>query len=152
MTNRNFQKSYKPQAVSCKPQITSLKPQAVELKKEKYTFRNLKVWQKAHVMVLKIYQETRNFPEVEKYGLVAQARRSIASVATNIVEGYKRKSDKDFAHFLNIAETSLEETKYHLLLSFDLKYLNEYQYKQLINTAEELGSMLFSFQKKLKSS
>jgi four helix bundle protein len=88
-----------------------------------HTFRNIKGWEKAHKLVLEIYMITRKFPGHEKYGLTAQLRRSAVSIPTNIVEGYKRKSDKDFAHFLNMADTSLEETKYHLLLSYDLGYL-----------------------------
>jgi four helix bundle protein len=89
------------------------------------TFRELKVWQKAHQMVLKIYQTTKTFPGDEKYGLTSQVRRSAASVATNIVEGFKRRSDKDFARFLNTADASLEETKYHLILARDLRYMIE---------------------------
>ena len=61
-----------------------------------HTFKNIKVWQKAHGLVLDIYRTTKGFPDSEKYGLTAQLRRSAASVATNIVEGYKRRSDKDF--------------------------------------------------------
>lgn len=87
----------------------------------------------------------------EKYGLIAQLRRAAASVATNIVEGYKRRSDKDFAHFLNMADSFLEETKYHLLLAFDLKYLNGNDYEQLSVLTDEVGRMLFGFQKKLKT-
>jgi len=116
-----------------------------------HTFKNIKVWQKAHEMVLEVYRNTRIFPNSEKYGLTAQLRRAAASVATNIVEGYKRKSDKDFAHFLNIADSSLEETKYHLLLALDLKYLTENAYEKMLSLADEVGKMLFGFQKKLKA-
>lgn len=117
-----------------------------------YTFKNIKVWGKAHELVLQIYKLTKTFPSSEKYGLTAQLRRSAGSVATNIVEGYKRKSDKDFAHFLNIADGSLEETKYHLLLSCDLKYLDKKDYEKLVNLADEVGRMLSGFQKTLKNS
>lgn len=101
-----------------------------------YTFKNIKVWQKAHESVLEIYVVTKNFPDSEKYGLTTQLRRAAASVATNIVEGYKRKSDKDFSHFLNMADSSLEETKYHLLLAFDLKYLNKNDYERLLKLGD----------------
>jgi four helix bundle protein len=114
-----------------------------------HTFRNIKVWEKAHKLVLEIYKLTRKFPSHEKYGLTAQLRRSAASIPTNIVEGYKRKSDKDFAHFLNIADTSLEETKYHLLLSYDLGYLKDNEYENLSKLTEEVGKMLYGFQQKL---
>ena len=115
-----------------------------------HTFKNIKVWQKAHNLVLEIYRITKEFPSSERYGLTSQLRRSASSIATNIVEGYKRKSDKEFAYFLNIANSSLEETKYHLLLACDLKYLPESKYDQLLLLAEEVGKMLFGFQRKLK--
>jgi len=116
-----------------------------------HAFKNIKVWQKAHELVLEIYGATKDFPDSEKYGLMAQLRRSAASVATNIVEGYKRRSDKDFAHFLNMADTSLEETKYHLLLSYDLKYMREPDYRRLSKLSDEIGRMLYGFQKTLKA-
>lgn len=114
-----------------------------------HTFKKIKVWKKAHRLVLGIYKTSRFFPANERYGLIAQLRRSAASVATNIVEGYKRKSDKDFAHFLNMADSSLEETKYHMLLAFDLTYLHQAEYERLSVLAEEIGRMLSGFQNRL---
>ncbi|MFH1416074.1 MAG: four helix bundle protein [Elusimicrobiota bacterium] len=114
-------------------------------------FEKLKVWKKAHELVLEVYKHTNIFPSFEKYGLVSQIRRSSSSIATNIVEGYKRKTHKDFERFLNIAESSLEETKYLLLLSRDLKYLKNNDYILLIELADEVGKMLHGFQKRLKT-
>jgi len=111
------------------------------------TFRDLRVWQRAHQFVLELYKSSRSWPEEEKYGLTNQIRRSASSVATNIVEGFKRMSRKDQAHFLNIAESSLEETKYHLLLSRDLGYLAQSRYDELIEMSEEIGRMLFAFKR-----
>lgn len=116
-----------------------------------HTFKNLRVWKSAHELVLGIYKVTKKFPTSEKYGLTAQVRRSAVSIATNIVEGYKRRSDKDFAHFLNISDSSLEETKYHLLLSHDLKYLKENEYNHLSMEADRIGKMLSRFQERLKA-
>lgn len=115
-----------------------------------YTFKDIKVWRKAHELVLEIYKVTKLFPISETYGLTAQLKRSAASIATNIVEGYKRKSVKDFAHFLNMADSSLEETKYHLLLANDLKYIDENNYKHLIMMTEDVGRILNGFQKSLR--
>ena len=114
-----------------------------------YTFKSIKAWQKAHELVLNIYDVTTKFPVSERFGLTAQLRRSASSVATNIVEGYKRKSRKDFAHFLNMSDASLEETKYHLLLAFDLKFLDKNDYEKLLATADETGRMRSGFQKRL---
>jgi len=115
------------------------------------TFKEIKVWQKAHELVLEIYKITEGFPNSERYSLTSQLRRSGASICTNIVEGYKKKSDKDFAHFLNMADSSLEETKYHLLLAFDLRYLDKISYERLSILADEVGRMLYGFQNKLKA-
>ena len=114
------------------------------------TFRDLKVWQRAHELVLSIYQETQELPVEEKYGLSAQLRRSAASIPTNIVEGYKRKSKKDFAHFLNIADSSLEETKYHLMLAKDLNYLSGDVSRRLQEQCDEVGRMLCGLSRSLK--
>jgi len=114
-----------------------------------YTFRDIKVWQKAHRFVLEVYKISEKFPSSERYGLTAQIRRSAISIPTNIAEGYKRRSDKDFAHFLNMADSSLEETKYHLLLASDLGYLTNSDYSRFSELADEIGRMLSGFQKKL---
>ena len=113
------------------------------------TFRDLIVWQRAHELILEVYKSTKTFPTEEKYGLVLQLRRSAASIPTNIVEGYKRRSDKDYARFINIAEGSLEETKYHIILSYDLGYLSKEEYNKLFRLCEEIGKMLNSLYKKL---
>ena len=121
-------------------------------KKSVKTFRELIVWQKAHALTLEIYRITRVFPQDEKFGLVSQLRRSASSIATNIVEGHKRNGRKDFLHFLNLADASLEETKYHLILSRDLDYLTENDFNQLNLKCEEVGRILYGFQKSLKVS
>jgi four helix bundle protein len=115
------------------------------------TFRDLKVWQKAHQLVLDIYQATKEFPPEEKYGLAAQLRRSAASIPTNIVEGFKRKSRKDFAHFVNIADTSLEETKYHLILARDLHYVTGTVLSEFEAQCDEIGKMLWGLHHSLAS-
>ena len=115
------------------------------------TFRDLKVWQKAHELVLEIYKTTKTFPMEEKYVLVSQIRRSAASIPTNIVEGFSRKTNKDYAHFINIANGSLEETKYHILLARDLGYIKENDFNVLKGGCDEIGKMLYSFYRTLSS-
>ncbi len=113
------------------------------------TFRDLKVWRKAHELVLEMYKVSKKFPDEEKFGLVTQIRRSSSSIPTNIVEGFKRKGKKDFIHFLNIAEASLEETKYHLILAFDLGYIND-ENKRLEDLCDEVGKMINGLQKSIR--
>lgn len=106
-------------------------------------FTGLIVWEKAHKFVLNVYGNAICFPGVERFGLTAQLRRSSASICANIAEGYK-KSTKEFIRYLDIAEGSLEETKYHLILSKDLQYLSEDSFGELFNQCEEIGRMLNS--------
>ena len=113
------------------------------------TFRDLKVWQKAHNLTLRIYKITKKFPKDEKFGIISQLRRSASSIPTNIVEGFKRRSNKEYSYFLNLAESSLEETKYHLILSLDLAYITEKDFRELEELSNEIGKMLYGLQKKL---
>jgi len=72
-------------------------------------FRNLKAWEKAHQLTLKIYKVTEEFPREELYGLTSQIRRACVSIPTNIAEGCVRSSDADFSRFLYIALGSTSE-------------------------------------------
>jgi 23S rRNA-intervening sequence protein len=69
-------------------------------------FKDLKVWEKAHMLTLQVYEVTRSFPKEEIYGLTSQLRRAAASIAANIVEGCGRRSDGEFTRFLQIARVS----------------------------------------------
>jgi four helix bundle protein len=86
------------------------------------TFRDLVVWQRAHHFTLSVYQLSAGFPKHELFGLTSQLRRAAVSVAANIPEGFKRRGLGDKARFLNIAQASLEECRYYLILTQDLGY------------------------------
>ena len=111
-------------------------------------FQDLLIWSKGHALVLEIYKLTKNFPTEERFGLISQMRRSSASICANIAEGY-RKNTKEFIRFLGISQASLEETKYHLILSRDLGYCNTVNFKKLYELSEELGRMINGLSKKL---
>lgn len=106
------------------------------------TFKELKVWGKAHCLVLEIYKLTKKFPAEERYALTQQLQRTAVSIASNIVEGFHRLSVKDSLRFYNIANASLEEAKYQLLIARDLNYISDGSYKQIILLCEEVGRML----------
>ena len=106
------------------------------------SFDKLLVWQRAHSLVLKIYEDTNSFPKEEIWGLTSQIRRSAVSVPSNIVEGKARGSRKDFKRFLLIARGSLEEVKYQSLLAKELKYMNEEQYEEITIMIEDVGRLL----------
>jgi four helix bundle protein len=86
------------------------------------TFQDLLVWQKAHRFVLEVYALTAAFPKQETYGLCLQMRRAAVSISANIAEGFRRRGKADKARFMNIAEGSVEECRYFLLLTKDLGY------------------------------
>lgn len=86
------------------------------------SFRDLQVWQRSHEFVLSIYELTQSFPKSELYGVTSQLRRAAVSIPANIAEGFRRRGKGDKARFMNIAEASLEECRYYLILAQDLKY------------------------------
>ena len=88
------------------------------------TFEDLVVWQKAHQFVLAVYHLSRSFPRSETYGLSSQFRRAAVSIAANIAEGFRKRGNADKLRFLNIAQASLEESRYYLILVRDLGYGN----------------------------
>lgn len=106
------------------------------------SFRDLLVWQKAHGWVLKLYVLTGAFPKHETYGLAAQMRRAAISIPANIAEGFRRRGKADKVRFLNIAEGSLEESRYYLILAQDLGYGKT---QELMAHLEEVSRMLSSY-------
>jgi four helix bundle protein len=113
-------------------------------------FRDLIIWQRAHVLALEVYRVTDGFPNVEQFGLTNQLRRAAVSVPSNIAEGFERNSAKDFSHFLVISRGSLSEIKAQLLLAKDLLYLPPQECEQLCSEATEIHKMLNSFKATLE--
>lgn len=95
------------------------------------SFKDLECWQKAHEFVKAVYQVTKAFPEDERYGLTSQFRRAAVSIAANICEGYKKLSRADKLRFMNIAQGSLEECRYYIILSQDIEYINRETHDRL---------------------
>ncbi len=113
------------------------------------SFCDLTVWRKSHEFVLGVYRLTTAFPRQESFGLSLQFRRAAVSVPANIAEGFKRRSRKEKARFLNIAEGSLAECRYYLLLARDLGYGNT---AELMTLLEEVSRMLTSYSLAIRTS
>ena len=113
-------------------------------------FHNLLIWKRSHQLTLDIYKISQYFPKDELFGLTSQIRRAVSSVATNIAEGCGRISNKDFAHFLQIAIGSASEVEYELLLAHDLKYINNEEYERLTNEVVAIRKMIIKYQSELK--
>lgn len=114
------------------------------------SFRELGVWQKAHALVLDAYRVTARFPSEEKYGITSQVRRAGASVAANIAEGFGRRSTKEFLQCSAIANGSLEEVRYFLLLSNDLGYLAEEESERFDTRCDSVGQMIGALTRSLR--
>jgi len=113
------------------------------------SFTDLRMWQKAHLFVLEIYQITENFPKNELFGIVSQFRKAAVSIPANEAEGYKRKGKLEKLRFFNISQGSVEECRYYIILSKDLKYINEQNYIHLMEKLEDASKSLNSYCKTL---
>jgi four helix bundle protein len=89
-----------------------------------------------------VYRISKNFPREEIYGLTSQFRRAAVSIPANIAEGFKKRGDMDKARFMNIAQGSLEECRYYLILTDDLGYGDTHQ---LMQQLEEVSKLLTSY-------
>ena len=110
------------------------------------TFQDLIVWQKAHQFLLSMYQSTENFPKKEIYGLTSQLRRAVVSIPANIAEGFRKTGKPDKYRFMNIAQGSLEECRYYLILTKDLGYVDT---SELMPQLEEVSKLLEAYSRSI---
>jgi four helix bundle protein len=113
------------------------------------TFQDLIVWQKAHKFVLTVYTITCTFPQSEFYGLSSQLRRAAVSIPANIAEGFNKAGKADKSRFLNIAQGSLEEARYYLLLTQDLGYCD---CSDVLKQLEEVSKLHDAYNRTIKKS
>ena len=112
------------------------------MRKPATRFEDLIVWQKAHQFVLMAYRFSQKFPRPETYGLTSQFRRAAVSIAANIAEGFKKRSKTDKLRLYNIAQGSIEESRYYLILAKDLEYGDVFELTQLL---EEVCKLLNAY-------
>ena len=113
------------------------------------TFQDLLVWRKAHQLVLAVYSFTKTFPKEETYGLALQMRRAAVSIPANIAEGFRRRGKADKARYMNMAEASLEESRYYLILVQDIGYGDT---SSLTTSLEEVSRLLNAYTKAILAS
>lgn len=106
------------------------------------SYRDLYVWQRAVELVVEVYQSTKTFPEIERFGLTSQLQRSVTSIPANIAEGYGRFGEREYVRFLFIARGSLMETETHLIIASRLGYLSSQSFDTLWNYSLEIERML----------
>lgn len=112
------------------------------------SFEDVEIWRKSHAFVLNIYRLTESFPKHEIFGLTSQLRRAAVSIPANFAEGFRKIGKPDKLRFYNIAQGSLEECRYCLILVKDLNYGNVQQLKLDL---EEISKMLVSYMQKIRS-
>ena len=119
------------------------------MKKTIKSFRDLKIWKEGIELVKKIYLITKKFPKEEQYGLNSQMRRASVSIPSNVAEGFRRKHNKEYTQFLNIALGSCAELETQLVIARELEYINDNQEKDAIELIYYICRMIVNLKKKL---
>jgi len=109
-------------------------------------FEDILAWQKAKVLTLRVYSSLMNLKD---FGFKDQLCRASVSIMNNIAEGFERRSDNEFKHFLFIAKGSCGEVRSMLYLAFELKYVKEEEYLTLFNLSKEISKMISGLIKSL---
>ena len=107
-----------------------------------FAFEKLKVWEEIRILIKSIYSITKIFPKEEQFCLVNQMRRAVISVSSNLAEGSSRTSLKDQAHFYQLSYSSLMEVLSQLIVSNDLDYISEVEYKETRAKIESVSYLL----------
>lgn len=106
------------------------------------TYKDLIVWQKSMDLVVAVYELTEQFPKSEMYGLTSQMRRCTVSIPSNIAEGRRRGSRKDYRHFLIIAYGSGAELETQIEIAKRLPFGTNLNYNKLDSLLIEVMKML----------
>lgn len=112
------------------------------------SFEDVEIWRKAHAFVLEIYRFTESFPKHELYGLTSQLRRAAVSIPANFAEGFGKATKPDKLRFYSIAQGSLEECRYYLILAMDLDYGDTDEMRAMV---VEISKMLGSYMQRIRS-
>jgi len=114
-----------------------------------HNFKELKVWRAGIDVTKAIFQLTKSFPSVERYGLISLLTRSAISIPSNIAEGCGRKTNKDFYQFLNIALGSSFELETQLIIAKEFDYINQEQLDTTCKSIIDIQKMIYGLQKSL---
>jgi four helix bundle protein len=116
-----------------------------------HNYKKLKVWELAMEVTAETYQLSLLYPNEEKFGLIAQIKRSAVSIPSNIAEGSGRNTDKDFVRFLSIALGSSFELETQLILTIKLNLLKEEEVNNVLNKNAETQKMIYKLRDKLNN-
>ncbi|MEZ2348680.1 four helix bundle protein [Terriglobus sp. RCC_193] len=113
------------------------------------SYRDLIVWQRAVQLSVALYKLTATFPREELYGLTSQLRRAGVSVASNIAEGYGRRSTGEYKQFLGMARGSNMEVQTQLVIAGELGFGDPVKFKESESLSHEVGKMLVAMMNKI---
>ena len=105
-------------------------------------YKELDVWKKSVALTTELYKLTSRFPDTERYGLASQNRRATTSIAANVAEGWGRGSTGEYIQFLTVARGSLMELETHLIVAFNLHFLNSDEFHGVLGPVQDIGKML----------
>lgn len=111
----------------------------------------LEVWKKSVDLVVRVYDYTKTFPPEERYGLTSQIRRAAVSIPANIAEGAARQSDKEFCHFLSIAQGSASELETELLIAHRLNFIDSKTYRIIYEDVNTVARMMVGLAQKIRT-
>jgi four helix bundle protein len=114
-------------------------------------FEEIQAWQKAKDITLQIYRITADSDFAKDFGLKDQIRRASVSIMANIAEGHGRKTNSEFANFLNIARGSTAEVQSHLHIALGLNYINQKDFDELYQTLTEISRMTLALAQYLRT-
>ncbi len=119
-------------------------------KKKIQNFTDLDAWRESYKLVISIYDITKQFPKEEIYGLISQMKRCSVSIASNIAEGFSRRTNKEKAQFYYISHGSLTELQNQIIISKGLKYINNQETKDLLDHTKTTQKLINGLIKYIK--
>jgi four helix bundle protein len=115
-------------------------------------FEEIQAWQTAHEVTLSIYRITTNNGFAKDFGLKDQIRRASVSIMANIAEGHGRRTNSEFANFLNLSRGSVAEVQSHLYVTRGLGYISQQDFDGLYGQLTEISRMTLSLAQYLRTS
>jgi len=116
------------------------------------SFEEIIAWQKARLFNKRIYEITNKESFKKDFELVKQIRRASISISSNIAEGFERNTDKEFIYFLYIAKASSAEVRSQLYLAFDLEYISNDEFEELLKNITDISKLISGLIKYLSKS
>lgn len=104
------------------------------------SFEQMKVWQEAHALVLRIFEVTPRLPSEQQDALATMMEKTAIEIPKSIAEGFKRRGSRNKAHYYNLSQSALESLRYLMILCRDLKY--EIDYDDLAYRGDQISRML----------